>query len=86
MLVGLDVPAEGGSRLVGLPALAAQEGLLSRVAQHVVLQVVLAAAAVRTHGTLERLDALVHPQVLLQLRVGPSEHTLAVRAFVGVST
>ena len=80
IFVGAHVPAQSGLGLVGLAALVAEEGLFVGVFHHVSCEVGLAAAGVRAQGTLEGFDALVHPDVLLQVRVGTQENTAAVRA------
>ena len=79
IFVGTHVPAQSSLGLVGLAALVAEEGLLVGVFHHVSGEVGLAAAGVRAQGALEGLDALVHPDVLLQVRVGTQENTAAVR-------
>ena len=86
LLVGADMPAKSCARFVRLPAVITHERLLSRVAHHVRHEVVLRAACMATQCTLEWLDALVDPNVLLKVRTAPHEGLGAVWAFVGAAT
>ena len=50
------------------------------------VEVVFAAAGMRAHRALVRLEALVDPHVFLQLRVGAVEDFTAERALVRLAT
>lgn len=67
----------------GVPALLAFVGLLSRVPEHVSLQVHALVAAVTAHGALEGLRARVHPLVALQVGQVPAG-VIAQVALVGL--